>query len=264
MKILGLHYFLKKSITSILIIPIFERFRFDFDLGLIDRKARCEGSPRRDSSKGIRPQYLIVALVIIGEGEVGGRHLVLLRPPAAHSAIGKISISEPPTPFRDRSYQIARLILLALSMSSGRFVVGWKLIAPIGNKGEVIEREVTTFREIFFFRTSEPIWQFTCANFERRLLLDSTSFTQEEKTINPKWSHHIRTYPSSLIYSLVYSNESKYYGSRLKFNKHSIWSRTVLFPDITHYSQSEWPTLIRCMTKIKYQNTNVLKCRSMS
>ena len=51
-----------------------------------------------DGSQRIRPQYLIVALVIVGEGEVGGRHLVLLRPSAAHSAIGKISISEAPPP----------------------------------------------------------------------------------------------------------------------------------------------------------------------
>lgn len=63
---------------------------------------------RRGGSTRIRLQYLIVALVIVGEGEVGGRHLVLLRPSAAHSAIGKISISEPPPPRnatrRDRSY----------------------------------------------------------------------------------------------------------------------------------------------------------------
>lgn len=44
---------------------------------------------------------------------------MLLRPPAAHSAIGKISISEAPAltrqPRRDRSYQIARLFALSVS-----------------------------------------------------------------------------------------------------------------------------------------------------
>jgi len=55
----------------------------------------------RGGSRGIRRQYLIVALVIVGEGEVGGRHLVLLHPPAAHSAIGKIStFQNPPHPPR--------------------------------------------------------------------------------------------------------------------------------------------------------------------
>lgn len=116
------------------------------DFSLIDCKYRSVAKDHdsvyyRGGSKRIRPQYLIVALVIIGEGEVGGRHLVLLCPPAAHSAIGKISISEPPTPLRDRSYQIARLVLLPLSVSSGRFVVERRLIVPIGNKGKVIERK---------------------------------------------------------------------------------------------------------------------------
>lgn len=116
-----LRYFLKKKKTTRRYVspnPSYlstSVFRFVWFRPSIDSQGslHCEGSPRRDSSKRIRPQYLIVALVIIGEGEVGGRHLVLLRPPAAHSAIGKISISEPPTPLRDRAYQFARLVFIS-------------------------------------------------------------------------------------------------------------------------------------------------------
>jgi len=73
----------------------------------------------RGGSRGIRRQYLIVALVIVGEGEVGGRHLVLLHPPAAHSAIGKIStFQNPPHPPR-RSCRSRRLSRSARFDSSG-------------------------------------------------------------------------------------------------------------------------------------------------
>jgi len=87
---------------------------------------------------------------------------VLLRPPAAHSAIGKISISEPPTPLRNRSYQIARLVL-ALSVSSGRFVIGRR---SIGNKGEVSEQSERRSRDFANFGAD-----LTIASVESRQLI---------------------------------------------------------------------------------------------
>lgn len=36
--------------------------------------------------------YLVVALVVVGEGEIGSGHLVLRRPPAPTSAMAKIAI----------------------------------------------------------------------------------------------------------------------------------------------------------------------------
>lgn len=55
--------------------------------------------------------YLVVALVVVGEGEIGGRHLVLLRPPAAHSAMAKICDLRPAAQRRDSRSSLAQFPL---------------------------------------------------------------------------------------------------------------------------------------------------------